>query len=145
MKTTLLPRRRARPLKPLRPDHLFLVDLMAVTPKDIIPHLEHPFFGLAKQPWKKNGARRRYDSPSGQEYVELLGNPDYGLPTIFDQDYLIYAASVWMAEAQQIAGKPARERPSPPPRWRHPVQRRGVRGFHPPDGSPHRSSARLAL
>ena len=42
-----------RDLAPARPDHLFLVDLLATTPKSAIPTAEHPFFGLSKTHGKK--------------------------------------------------------------------------------------------
>ena len=95
-----------RDLAPARPENFFLVDLMAATPKSAIPTAEHPFFGLSKNPWKKNGCVRRYESPSGKEYLELSGDQRYGLPTIFDQDFLIYAVSAMAAERKKLKDTP---------------------------------------
>ena len=72
----------------------FLVDLVAAPFKEFIPHLEHPFFGLSTRPRKEP---IRYEDGNGN-WLELLPMPQYGLPTIFDQDLVIYAASAIMAE-----------------------------------------------
>ena len=106
MRTRYLPRKRRSDLAPAAPENFFLVDLAAVTPKDLVPHLENPFFGLAKQPYRRNAAKRRWENGRG-EYLELQGDPDYGLPTVFDQDFVIYAASVILAERRKLERLPA--------------------------------------
>ena len=106
MRTRYLPRKRPSDLAPARPDNFFLVDLAAVTPKELVPHLENPFFGLSKQPSRRNNALRRWENGRG-EYLELQGDPRYGLPTVFDQDFVIYAASVIVAERRKLERLPA--------------------------------------
>lgn len=83
-------------LDPVRHDQisLFLVDLTVMPLKEFIPHLEHPFFGLSKRPRKE---MLRYEDGRGN-WLELRPDPEYGLPTIFDQDLVIYAASAILAE-----------------------------------------------
>ena len=103
----------ATDLSPERPDSFFMLDLATVTPKEINPHLEHPFFGLSKLPYRRDGAVRRYESPSGKEYLELQGDPRYGLPTIFDQDFMIYAVS-----AIKAAQNEREDAPHAKGRWR---------------------------
>ncbi|MDE0004715.1 MAG: replication initiator protein A [Rhodospirillaceae bacterium] len=73
---------------------LFLVDLANIPFKEFIPHLEHPFFGLSTRPRREP---IRYEDGRGN-WLELLPTHQYGLPTIFDQDLVIYAASAIMAE-----------------------------------------------
>ncbi len=51
---------------------------------------------------EKNGCVCRDESPSGKEYLELSGDQRYGLPTIFDQDFLIYAVSAMAAEMKKL-------------------------------------------
>ena len=72
----------------------FLVDLTIAPLKEFIPHLEHPFFGLSTKPRKEP---IRYEDGRGN-WLELRPDIEYGLPTIFDQDLVIYAASALMAE-----------------------------------------------
>ena len=72
----------------------FLVDLTIAPLKEFIPHLEHPFFGLSTRPRK---GMIRYEDGRGN-WLELRPDIEYGLPTIFDQDLVIYAASAIMAE-----------------------------------------------
>ena len=106
MRTRYLPRKRRSDLAPAAPDNFFLVDLAAVTPKELVPHLENPFFGLSKQPYRRNNAVRRWENERG-EYLELEGSARYGLPTVFDQDFVIYAASVIVAERRKLERLPA--------------------------------------
>ena len=93
-------------LVPSRHDQrsLFLVDLVAAPIKEFIPHLEHPFFGLSTRPRKEP---IRYEDGRGN-WLELAPVPQYGLPTIFDQDLVIYAASAILAERK--AGRPVPRR-----------------------------------
>ena len=86
--TNLVPHRH-------QPD-LFVADLAAIPLKDLADHLEFPFFGLAPQP--RHGIRRFEDGRGS--YIEL--HPGlHGLPTIQDQDILIYCMSVAMAEIRR--------------------------------------------
>ena len=99
-----LPRLRPRhpnDLAPARPDSFFLVDLVSVSLRELVPHLEHPFFGLSKIPER---GIRRYEDEKGQ-YLQLEPGPR-GLPTIFDQDFVIYATSVLMAERRRLEENP---------------------------------------
>ena len=105
MRARYLPRKRPSDLAPAAPENFFLVDLAAVTPKDLVPHLENPFFGLSKQPSRRNNAVRRWENGRG-EYLELEGSARYGLPTVFDQDFVIYAASVIVAERRKLERLP---------------------------------------
>ena len=69
-----------------------------------MPHLEHPFFGLSTRPRREP---IRYEDGRGN-WLELRPYPEYGLPTIFDQDLVIYAASAILAERN--AGRPVPRR-----------------------------------
>jgi len=86
--TNLVPRRH-------QPD-LFVADLATPPLKDLAEHLEFPFFGLATQP---HHDIRRFEDGRGN-YIELIPSL-YGLPTLFDQDILIYCMSMAMAEVRQ--------------------------------------------
>ena len=66
---------------------LFICDVADVVFKDIMPHLEHPFFTLSKKP---DTTIRRYEHNG--EYIELVPSVK-GLPTIYDKDILIYCIS----------------------------------------------------
>ena len=96
-----LPRRRSSDVAPKPQDSFFLVDLVSVDLKELVPHLEHPFFGLSKKP---EMGTRRYEDGKGQ-YLQVDPGPD-GLPTIFDQDFVIYATSVLLAERRRLATNP---------------------------------------
>ena len=93
--TNLVPHRH-------HPD-LFLADLMATPLKELAEHLEFPFFGLARQP---HHGIRRFEDEHGN-HIELVPSL-YGLPTIQDQDILIYCMSMAMAEVRQ--GRPVPKR-----------------------------------
>ena len=93
--TNLVPHRH-------HPD-LFVTDLMTAPLKELAEHLEFPFFGLAPQPY--HGVRRFEDERGN--YIELHPGLQ-GLPTIQDQDILIYCMSVAMAEVRR--GRPVPER-----------------------------------
>ena len=96
-----LPRRRSSDVAPKPQDSFFLVDLVSVDLKELVPHLEHPFFGLSKKPEMDT---RRYEDGKGR-YLQVDPGPD-GLPTIFDQDFLIYATSALLAERRRPATNP---------------------------------------
>jgi len=85
-----------------QPD-LFVADLATTPLKDLAEHLEFPFFGLERQPRREN---RRFEDEHGN-YIELRPGLE-GLPTIQDQDILIYCMSVAMAEVRR--GRPVPER-----------------------------------
>ena len=92
--TNLVPHRH-------QPD-LFIADLSSVSFKELAEHLEFPFFGLSPQPY--HGVRRFEDGRGN--FIELRPGLA-GLPTIQDQDILIYCISVAMAEAR--GGRPVPE------------------------------------
>ena len=93
--TNLVPHRH-------QPD-LFVADLATTPLKDLAEHLEFPFFGLATQP---HHGIRRFEDERGN-HIEL--HPGLkGLPTIQDQDILIYCMSMAMAEVHR--GRPVPER-----------------------------------
>ena len=92
--TNLVPHRH-------HPD-LFVADLASVPLKELAEHLEFPFFGLAPQP---HHGLRRFEDDRGN-YIELHPGLQ-GLPTLQDQDILIYCMSVAMAEVRR--GRPVPE------------------------------------
>jgi len=92
--TNLVPHRH-------QPD-LFVADLTSIPLKEMAEHLEFPFFGLAPQP---HHGIRRFEDDRGN-YIELIPSV-YGLPTLFDQDILIYCMSMAMAEVRR--GRPVPE------------------------------------
>ena len=85
-----------------QPD-LFIADLAAAPLKEMAEHLEFPFFGLPTQPYRR---ARRFSDEHGN-YIELRPGLA-GLPTIQDQDIMIYCMSVAMSEVR--AGRPVPER-----------------------------------
>jgi plasmid replication initiation protein len=66
---------------------LFICDVADAVLKDLMPHMEHPFFTLAKQ---RDTKIRRYEHNG--EYVEIVPSVK-GLATIYDKDILIYCIS----------------------------------------------------
>lgn len=93
--TNLVPHRH-------QPD-LFIADLSTAPLKEMAEHLEFPFFGLPTQPYR---GPRRFGDEHGN-YIELRPGLA-GLPTIQDQDILIYCMTRAMAEVR--AGRPIPER-----------------------------------
>ena len=89
--TNLVPHRH-------HPD-LFIADLMTAPLKELAEHLEFPFFGLAPQPFH---SVRRFEDEHGN-YIELTPG-HYGLPTIQDQDILIFCMTKAMDEIRR--GRP---------------------------------------
>ncbi|MCZ0951050.1 MAG: replication initiator protein A [Rhodospirillaceae bacterium] len=88
---------------------LFTADLAAAGIKELTDHLEFPIFGLQPQP--RRGIRRLEfpdprDPGAPPDYIELHPGAA-GLPTIQDQDLLIYCCSKAMSEVN--AGRPAPE------------------------------------
>ena len=93
--TNLVPHRH-------HPD-LFIADLMTAPLKELAEHLEFPFFGLAPQPY--HGVRRFEDEHGN--YIELTPG-HYGLPTIQDQDILIFCMTKAMDEIRRGRTVPER-------------------------------------
>lgn len=73
-------------------EDLFICDVSDAVLKDIIPHLEHPFYTLSKQPVRDV---RRYERNG--RWVEIRPSIK-GLPSIYDKDILIYAISQLIAK-----------------------------------------------
>ena len=85
------------PLLPDRhPQHdLFICDVADAVLKDLMQHMEHPFYSLSKKP---EMAVRRYDHNGN--WVEI--KPSYkGLATIYDKDILIYCISQIMHKIRE--------------------------------------------
>ncbi len=69
---------------------LFVSDFISWNPKSDRHTMEHPFFSLSK---RKDTKPRHYESPDGKAKVTVMPTA-YGLPTIWDKDILIYAATL---------------------------------------------------
>lgn len=85
------------PLLPDRhPQHdLFICDVADAVLKDVMQHMEHPFYSLSKKP---EMAARRY--AHNGSWVEI--KPSYkGLATIYDKDILIYCISQIMHKLRE--------------------------------------------
>jgi plasmid replication initiation protein len=78
------------------PQHdLFICDVADAVLKDVMQHMEHPFYSLSKKP---EMAVRRYDHNGN--WVEI--KPSYkGLATIYDKDILIYCISQIMHKIRE--------------------------------------------
>ncbi|MFG6554978.1 replication initiator protein A [Sulfitobacter sp. 1A16808] len=84
-------------LNPLLPDRhpqhdLFICDVADAVLKDVMQHMEHPFYSLSKKP---ETAIRRYEHKG--RWVEITPSVK-GLATIYDKDILIYCISQIMAK-----------------------------------------------
>jgi plasmid replication initiation protein len=66
---------------------LFICDVADAALKDLIPHMEHPFFSLSK---KRDTAIRRYEHNGN--WLQIIPSVK-GLATIYDKDILIYCIS----------------------------------------------------
>jgi plasmid replication initiation protein len=71
---------------------LFICDVADAILKDIMPHMEHPFYSLSKTP-----VRTVREYRNGENWVKITPSI-HGLPTIYDKDILIYAISQIMAK-----------------------------------------------
>ena len=82
------------PLMPDRhPQHdLFICDVADAVLKDVMTHMEHPFYSLSKKP---ETAVRRYEHKGN--WIEITPSVK-GLATIYDKDILIYCISQIMAK-----------------------------------------------
>ncbi len=71
---------------------LFICDVADAVLKDIMQHMEHPFYSLSKKP---ETSVQRYEH--GDTWIEITPSVK-GLATIYDKDILIYAISQIMAK-----------------------------------------------
>lgn len=92
------------PLLPDRhPQHdLFICDVADAVLKDVMQHMEHPFYSLSKKPETKV---KRYRN--GEHWLEITPSVK-GLATIYDKDILIYCISQIMAKLKR--GEPVSPR-----------------------------------
>ncbi len=87
-------------LAPLLPDRhpqhdLFICDVADAVLKDVMAHMEHPFYSLSKKP---ETAIRRYEHKGN--WIEITPSVK-GLATIYDKDILIYCISQIMAKLKR--------------------------------------------
>lgn len=71
---------------------LFICDVADAVLKDLIAHMEHPFYSLSKKP---ETAIRRYEHNGN--WIEIVPSVK-GLATIYDKDILIYCISQLIAK-----------------------------------------------
>ena len=85
------------PLLPDRhPQHdLFICDVADAVLKDVMQHMEHPFYSLSKKP---ETSVKRYSN--GEHWLEITPSVK-GLATIYDKDILIYCISQIMAKLKR--------------------------------------------
>jgi plasmid replication initiation protein len=85
------------PLMPDRhPQHdLFICDVADAVLKDVMAHMEHPFYSLSKKPETNI---RRYEHKGN--WIEITPSVK-GLATIYDKDILIYCISQIMAKLKR--------------------------------------------
>jgi len=94
-------------LDPLLPDRhpqhdLFICDVADAVLKDVMAHMEHPFYALSKKP---ETSVRRYEHNG--HWVQITPSVK-GLATIYDKDILIYCISQIMAKLKN--GEPVSQR-----------------------------------
>ncbi|WBU55370.1 replication initiator protein A [Paracoccus sp. SCSIO 75233] len=78
------------------PQHdLFICDVSDAVLKDVMQHLEHPFYSLSKKPETRV---KRYRN--GEHWLEVTPSVK-GLATIYDKDILIYAISQIMSKLKR--------------------------------------------
>ena len=87
-------------LAPLLPDRhpqhdLFICDVADAVLKDVMQHMEHPFYSLSKKP---ETSVKRYKN--GDRWLEITPSVK-GLATIYDKDILIYCISQIMAKLKR--------------------------------------------
>ena len=88
------------PPAPLLPDRhpqhdLFICDVADAVLKDVMQHMEHPFYSLSKKP---ETTVKRYKN--GDHWLEITPSIK-GLATIYDKDILIYCISQIMAKLKK--------------------------------------------
>lgn len=81
---------------------LFICDVADAVLKDVMPHMEHPFYSLAKKP---DTSVRKYEH-NGQ-WIEITPSVK-GMATIYDKDVLIYCISQIMGAIKR--GDPVSKR-----------------------------------
>ena len=84
-------------LAPLLPDRhpqhdLFICDVADAVLKDVMQHMEHPFYSLSKKP---ETTIKRYEN--GDKWLQITPSVK-GLATLYDKDILIYCISQIMAK-----------------------------------------------
>ena len=85
------------------PQHdLFICDVADAVLKDVMQHMEHPFYSLSKKP---ETTVKRYRN--GEQWFEITPSVK-GLATIYDKDILIYCISQIMAKLRR--GEPVSPR-----------------------------------
>ena len=85
------------------PQHdLFICDVADAVLKDVMAHMEHPFYSLSKKP---ETSVRRY--VHNEHWLEITPSVK-GLATIYDKDILIYCISQIIAKMK--AGEPVSQR-----------------------------------
>jgi plasmid replication initiation protein len=87
-------------LLPIRHPHadFFIADIFDGLPvKDDIASMEHPFFSLSKV---KDVRTIQYERAGVK--ISVSPNAEYGLPTIFDKDVLLYCGSLLMSEFKRL-------------------------------------------
>lgn len=90
---TETPNRQLALIPERHPQHdLFICDVADAVLKDVMPHMEHPFYSLSKKP---ETSIRRYEN-NGQ-WLQITPSVK-GLATIYDKDILIYCISQIMAK-----------------------------------------------
>ena len=78
------------------PQHdLFICDVADAVLKDVMQHMEHPFYSLSKKP---ETTVKRYRN--GEHWLEVTPSVK-GLATIYDKDILIYCISQIMAKLKR--------------------------------------------
>ena len=87
-------------LTPLLPDRhpqhdLFICDVADAVLKDVMQHMEHPFYSLSKKP---ETTVKRYEN--GDKWLQITPSVK-GLATIYDKDILIYCISQIMAKLKE--------------------------------------------
>lgn len=96
-------KREAQLIPDRHPQHdLFICDVSSAVLKDVMQHLEHPFYSLSKKP---ETAIRRYEHNG--RWLEITPSVK-GLATIYDKDILIYCISQIMHKLKQ--GDPVSQR-----------------------------------
>lgn len=96
----LFPSDVERPPLPLIPDRhpqhdLFICDVADAVLKDMMAHMEHPFYSLSKKP--ETNVRRYEHNGNWMEITPSVK----GLATIYDKDILIYCISQIMAKLKR--------------------------------------------
>jgi len=69
---------------------LFVPRMNSLPLKDQREVMERPFFSLSK---RKRLKPIEYQSPDGEVWVHVSGNPEFGIATIWDADILVWATS----------------------------------------------------